>query len=369
MTMQVLFAIGSNGSGQLGIGHKEDVSVPKPVLLPEETASPPPSITSIAGGGNHTLLLTSSGTLYWAGDPAPGACGPTQSSQLSAPPQFHPVDLSTVSSPVTHIAATWEASVIVVDGGRKVYTFGVGLKGELGLGPLIMRTPVPSLVKDFPPAGRRVVDLAASMAHTAVVLDDGSAWGWGAGRKGQLGGSPEASAVVDAPRRIEVRFPVARVVCGKEFTCLFGAPEKGEFEVIGSEKWDIKTGAPAAGRIADWEDVGAGWGNVFVLKGDENVVSWGRNDHGQLTPEHLPQAERIAVGSEHALALTKEGDVMAWGWGEHGNCGPMPSGNGDAHQKGSAIASTKYVPAGAKITVIGAGCATSWVGIDMPTPA
>ncbi|KAK0623500.1 regulator of chromosome condensation 1/beta-lactamase-inhibitor protein II [Immersiella caudata] len=369
MATQVLFAIGSNGSGQLGIGHKEDVSVPKPVILPEEPTSSPPRITSIAAGGNHTLLLTSFGTLCWAGDPSPGACGPTQPSQLSVPPQFHPVDMSPISSPITLIAATWEASIIAADEGRKVYTFGVGLKGELGLGPLIMRTPIPSLVKNFPPPGTRVVDLAASMAHVAVVLDDGSAWGWGAGRKGQFGEDPEASVVVDAPRQIEVGFSAVRAVCGKEFTCFFGTPEKGELKVLGSDKWGIRTEAPLVERIAGWKDVGAGWGNVFVLKDDGNVVSWGRNDHGQLTPESLRQVVRITVGSEHALALTEQGDVVAWGWGEHGNCGPMPSGNDDVHQRGNVIASSKYVPAGAVITVIGAGCATSWVGIDMPRPS
>jgi protein ATS1 len=30
--MVTVFALGSNGSGQLGIGHKEDVSVPKQVV-------------------------------------------------------------------------------------------------------------------------------------------------------------------------------------------------------------------------------------------------------------------------------------------------------------------------------------------------
>jgi len=368
---QVLFALGSNGSGQLGIGHKEDVSVPKPVLLPEEEClSPQPSITAIAAGGNHTLLLTSAGTLYWAGDPSPGACGVIQPSNSTLAPQFHTVDLTSLFSPVQLIAATWEASIVVADGGRGLYTFGLGLKGELGLGTMIVRTPIPSLIKDFPPAGTRILDLAASMSHAVAVLDDGSAWGWGAGRKGQLGEVPELTAVVDAPRRIEgLGFSVMRAECGKEFTCLFGDREKGEFVVLGSDKWGIKTDAPGAEEITGWKDVGASWGNVFVLRGDGSVLSWGRNDHGQLTPSNLPRVVQMAVGSEHVLILSEEGDVRAWGWGEHGNCGPIPNEGGGADQKGSVIASSKYVPEGAKITVMGAGCATSWVGIDIPTPS
>ena len=69
--MVVVYSLGSNGSGQLGIGHEEDVSVPKPVYFAD---SPPASIRAIAAGGNHTLILSDAGELYWAGDPTSGAC-------------------------------------------------------------------------------------------------------------------------------------------------------------------------------------------------------------------------------------------------------------------------------------------------------
>ncbi len=85
--MKVLFALGSNGSGQLGIGHKEDVSVPKQVLFPEDL-SILPTIRKIAAGGNHTLLLTEPGELFWSGDSTTGACGKVTSEQKAAEPQF-----------------------------------------------------------------------------------------------------------------------------------------------------------------------------------------------------------------------------------------------------------------------------------------
>ncbi|KAK4152854.1 regulator of chromosome condensation 1/beta-lactamase-inhibitor protein II [Chaetomidium leptoderma] len=388
--MFLLQALGSNGSGQLGIGHKEDVSTPQPVLLPASltlptttttTTTQPPELRRIVAGGNHTLLVLSSGDLLSSGDHTTGACGrrvvavaaaaidtTTHEKQTPPTPEFRPVDLSPLpegSRKVKHVAATWAASVVVAnDGGGatldKVYSFGSGDKGELGLGAGTARALEPTQIPDFPPAGTRVVDIAACMGHVVAVLSNGEAWGWGNGRKGQLG--EPAGGAVCSPRRIEgVGFRVVRAVCGREFTCLFGESETGEMVVLGSDKWGVRSQAPES--VAGWKEVGAGWGSVFVLKEDGTLLSWGRNDHGQLAREGLGRVRRIAVGSEHALALTEAGDLMVWGWGEHGNCGPIRDNNGEKGQQ-NRIASIEQ---GMDITMIGAGCATSWIAIDKPT--
>ncbi|KAJ9158454.1 RCC1/BLIP-II protein [Coniochaeta hoffmannii] len=359
--MTTLFALGSNGSGQLGIGHKEDVSVPKQVWLGSDFD---PVITAIAAGGNHTLLLSSSGDLFWAGDSTSGACGRVSPEQKAADSQFHRVNLtdSNDNFKVGLVAATWEATIITrLDSeGRntELYSFGVGVKGELGLGELIVRTPFPSRIAEFPPEGTEVVDLAACMGHVVAVLSNGDAYGWGNGRKGQVG-TPEA--VVTAPRKIAgVGFKVARAVCGKDFTVLVGAADDPRVVFLGSDKWGIKASLPATAE--DWKDVRASWGDVYALKKDGRLDSWGRDDHGQIMPSVLPNIERIAVGSEHVLALDGEGNVLTWGWGEHGNCGPTKD-NGDVKGRWNVIANSKYLPPDCKVTGIGAGCATSWIVI------
>ncbi|KAK3368150.1 regulator of chromosome condensation 1/beta-lactamase-inhibitor protein II [Podospora didyma] len=382
MSMLLLFALGSNGSGQLGIGHKEDVSVPKQVVFSSEDDDQDPvsSVSRIVAGGNHTLLITGSGALLWSGDPASGSCGKVTTAAnkeaAAAAPQFRAVDLSALvvgregeqqpQPPRIRLsAATWEASIIAgLDEhglATKVYSFGSGTKGELGLGEFIFRTPTPSAIPGFPPPGTEVVDLSACMGHVVAVLSNGEIWGWGNGRKGQLG-APDA--VVNSPRKVDgINFKVVKAVCGREFTCLFGSPENGEILVLGSDKWDVKSKSPT--RVPGWKEVGASWGNVYVLNGDGSLLSWGRDDHGQIAPEGLPRTKSIAVGSEHVLALSAEGEVTAWGWGEHGNCGPLGTSKSAKGQQ-NVIASSKYIPPGSKITKIGAGCATSWVAIEMP---
>lgn len=356
------YAFGSNGSSQLGIGHNLDVSVPKEVLFDISPAEQGPPV--IRAGGNHTLLLFPSGKLLWAGDHSSGACGKIEDS-TNAVSKFKPINLSSDLDAGGHkislCAANWEGSTIVTqdsDGkSSRVYTFGLGNKGELGLGELIFRTASPQLIKDFPPAGLEVVNLASSVSHTVVVLSNGDVYGWGNGRKGQLG-IPDA--IVHSPRKVDgIDFKVVRAVCGREFTYLLSNGTEGKHKIIGSDKWGVISGAPS--EMRNWRDVGASWGSIFVLQNDGKLLSWGRDDHGQLGPKGLPSLTEIAVGSEHVLALTSAGDVLAWGWGEHGNCGPDTT-DGDVKDRFNIVASSKILTqAGSKVRKLGAGCATSWI--------
>lgn len=357
--MSLVFTIGSNGSGQLGIGHREDVSVPKPASFDPQPTSP---ITKIAAGGNHTLLLTKSGELYWSGDPASGACGTSNSTDQE--PVFRPFEASQDGGSrlgqVALIAATWEASLIVAkdnDGKQtKIFTVGIGMKGELGVGDFVVRTPTATQINDFPPHETEIVDIHASMGHAVAVLSNGEAYGWGNCRKGQAG---EPAEVLLKPRKIDgLEFPVSRAVCSKESTCFFGDPGSGKIKVLGSDKWALHSTAPQSAPT--WQDVGASWGNFYILTKQGALTAWGRDDHGQLPPPGLPPLTSIAIGSEHAVALSRAGDVLAWGWGEHGNCGPQVENN-NVKGRWNVIAASKLIPQGYSINAIGAGCATSWI--------
>lgn len=383
LKMDFAFALGSNGSGQLGIGHKEDISVPKPALFSsaagELSANPTSPVVKVAAGGNHTLLLTQDGEIYSSGDPASGACGLKSATADSAgagqprPPVFHKIHVpaeQAAQSPGRLIAATWEASIITGPDeqgrrNRRVYSFGCGSKGELGQGPLIIRVPFAQPIANFPPPETEVVGLSACMGHVVAVLSNGDVYGWGNGRKGQLG-APEG--IITEPRKIEgVPFKVAKAACGKEFTCLVGKPGSGDILVMGLDKWSVQSSAPNS--VPGWRDLQASWGNIYVLQADGSILSWGRNDHGQLAPSELPKMSQIAVGSEHVVAIDEaRQSVAAWGWGEHGNCGPQVQDDNSQGKAGwNVIASAKHIPPGSSITAIGSGCATSWIMIGKPS--
>lgn len=455
--MEGLFSLGSNGSGQLGIGHMEDTSVPKPVQFSAAatTAFDPHDdpIVKVAAGGNHTILVSSSGKAFWSGDASTGACGEAVSreqgvdSDAAPRTEFHPLILMpgppTSSSspvdaddiarqqnrskvgPIVHVACTWDCTVLVLQdtehGGKATK---VCVSGNSPVGSASEARPdLVQWLPDFPPRGTQVVGLASGFRHVVAVLDNGEAWGWGHNRKGQLGydysaveppnvSSPASvspsetqqqkqQAILNSPRKIPLDsrsaaagddFKVHAAVCCQYTTVLLAPPGDGRIRVLGADKWGLVHDAPSA--VPQWKSMSAGWGCVYILTYDGNVVSWGRDDHGQRPPRDLPALVALSAGSEHCVAVTEDGwlangqsggtaarmlarptprdrrqQVIAWGWGEHGNCGPWTDmaaegvGSGDVKGRWNVLASLASLPEGSEFTFVGAGCATSWVNV------
>ncbi|KAI9719825.1 MAG: hypothetical protein M1812_003314 [Candelaria pacifica] len=354
-----LYALGSNGSGQLGIGHRDDVSTPTKVSLPCEADLGPP--TKIAAGGNHTMVIYSTGAVFASGENADLRCGVR--TEMGCSITFRRVHIRTDEGPIYLFklcSATWEASTLVTFD-NQVYTMGTGRNGELGQGYNVVHETQPKRIAGFPPPGLAITDLTSCVSHTVAVLSNGDVYGWGAGRKGQIG---DASAAVWQPRLISnPGFRVMRAVCGREFTYLVGNSHEGQHIVLGSDKWTVKSSA--AKYALDWKDIGASWGSVFVLLSNGVLCSWGRNDHGQLAPMDLPLVDRIAIGSEHAVVSSKDGQVLAWGWGEHGNCGLRATVAENSKQPPWNVLSNE--DESGELIAVGAGSATSWIWVQSAT--
>ena len=354
----VLYAFGSNGSGQLGIGNTDDQSKPQRCWL---TSDLPGSPRTIVAGGNHTLVLYNEGTVYTAGSSRDGRF--ESDSSMSSIPVFNKTYISAIGSKVKLCSAFWDGSIFV-GSENEVFTASLGSKGEQGTGGTSPSGAL-TMLPNFPPALQqsKVVDVACGIDHVVVVLEDGVVYGWGNGRKGQLS-HPEG--IIRTPRRFaDVGFKVVRAVCGREFTYLVGDPSSGQHRVLGSNKWEVQSQAPTF--VPNWKDIGASWGSIFVLDGSAKIRSWGRNDHGQLAPHDLPPIEMFAVGSEHVVALTKEGKVVSWGWGEHGNCGSSTDEDGDVKGRWNEILA-EDVGHFVSVIGVGAGCATSFFWTKDPPP-
>jgi len=352
MPVTQLYALGSNGSGQLGLGHEDDVS--SPTLLQVSAGIEQHQVRRITAGGNHTLLVTEAGDVYASGSNVDGRCGLGKGKEQSL--YFQKVRLSTENAQdvvVDTCAATWDASVFATDQG--VLVCGTGAKGELGLGNEVTTTSEPILIPDFPPPDLEIVDLVACMGHVVAVLSNGDAYGWGVGRHGQLGELNEDSWV---PRKIQgVPFKAAGVVCGKDFTLLFSSPAEGNFLMLGPsrrDRYNIRESVPKT--LKGWKSVSASWGSIFVLMPNGDIHGWGRNDHGQLPPSDISKVASMAAGSEHVLALSSAGRVSAWGWGEHGNCGLPLDSQSDVKGRSNAFELPFSVA-----TAVWGGCATSFI--------
>lgn len=396
-----IFAFGSNGSGQLGIGHLEDVSVPTRCLFPrvddngqgqgqgQNQDQGLGQVVRIVAGGNHTLILFDSGAVYAAGSNENGRCGQfgsgskknDQASRRSESGEELSSSLLSFTRVVLHsegrvidrfraVSATWEATFLVPahddhdsekDAEDEIFVLGAGTKGELGLGPNQKETSGgPAKMPDFPPRGTRIAAMASGMGHTVVVLSNGDVYGWGAARKGQLGRAASHKKTLWSPEKIgdgeEISFPATGAACGREFTIITGDRERGDFVILGSDRWNILSGAPQSIRGGS---VSASWHGIYVHGSDLSIKAWGRNDRGQLPPPNFPKAAQIAAGSEHVVALLPDQTVAAFGWGEHGNCGPETDSQGNVNGRWNQI--PLAVAEDARIVGVGAGCATSWI--------
>lgn len=353
----MLYAFGSNSNGQLGIGTYDDVSEPHQCIITYKENDHPGTPIKIRAGGNHTLLLFDSGRLFAAGSSINNQTASksrTEGAKGLPNPQttFTEIEMPAGVAKVKSCSATWEASFIVTSD-HEVYTIGTGPTGELGTG--IENSYQLAKLPRLPPEHETIVDIASGLRHTVIVLSNGDIYGWGSGRKGQLG---EPLGIVRTPRQIKGAHLIERATCGTEFTYLVGDPHEGRHIVLGSDKWGVKTTSPST-CMHDWKDITSCWGSIFILEKDGKLLSWGRDDQGQLGSSDVTvdDVEQIAAGSEHFLALKRSGELLAWGWGEHGNCGSLPE---ETIEDGSADRRLNIIQTSDPVVGVAAGCATSF---------
>lgn len=359
-----LYAFGSNGEGQLGLGYTSDK-----VLTPSEIhfkSSPFGSgaelhaVCKICGGGNHTLILMDNRKIW--------AAGSNQHFELFFEMPDRHIEFTQTYENVDLCAATWESACVITNAAQsgappQVYTHGRQSHGELGRadiqpsledGALVCRTN--HQIINLPSS---VVDLAAGMYHYVAVLENGQVWGWGRANKGQLGPVNDPNQkTFDEPTRIDIPFIARRVTCGQNFTYIVGDPSTGEHIILGNDRHGIQNKPET---IMGWKEVGATWNAIFVLFDDGSLVAWGKSNLWQLVPPGLPKLDQIAVGSDHILAITKDDQrLVSWGWAEHGNCGNTTS---LTLNKGYVTGQWNDLTEQAKgeVTKLGAGYSTSFV--------
>jgi protein ATS1 len=346
-----LYVFGSNGECQLGIPAAEIVNMP--TLVPNTLTRgrwdiPLDGLAAIRGGDNHTLLHNRDGRVFGAGDNRKG--------QLKSGGKKLRFDrFNLVGSVTSFIAATCESSAYLIH-----YTWGSdeswakvngsGQWGELG-------TFTRTLDKNPNQLPFKAVDFAAGVWHYVAIMLDGSVYGWGKARHGQLG--DKLSGKVTEPTKIEdMPFRPRNVVCGKDFTYFVGDPATGQHTLLGKDKFNIISNMPD--DVKGWKDIGATWHAIFVLFEDGILTAWGKENMWQLLPPNLPLLDKIAVGSDHILAVTKDGKLISWGWGKHGNCGDLTKL--EIEVKNDMVSGFwNEIDVHGKIELIGAGYCTSFV--------
>ncbi|KAK4509845.1 uncharacterized protein ATC70_007149 [Mucor velutinosus] len=167
----------------------------------------------------------------------------------------------------------------------KVFVFGTGDTGQLGLGEdmLERKRPMPLKVLD----DEDIVDVVSGGMHSIAITKDGKLWSWGCNDQRALGRSGEEYEPAKVENMDHVK--IVKVACCDSVTMALS--EEGQLYC---------------------------WGTYRCAEGP---LGFSRNKAVQEVPAIFEPFAKyvitdIAAGTDHCLALTKDGRVFVWGNGQ-----------------------------------------------------
>ncbi|GAB5361018.1 hypothetical protein AAMO2058_000678300 [Amorphochlora amoebiformis] len=249
--------------------------------------------TQAGVGAKHTVVLTD-GNVYTMGSNENGRLGHDRKQR------YGKVEFPYKDEYIQHIAVGASFNVAVGKDFKRLYSWGLGLYGNLGIGrtPLEERYPVMFRIDDGYGAYKSVKQVSCGSEYALALCFDGSVYSWGSGKGGRLGHGNTMS--ISTPKIIK-----SLVVSHEDRVIEIAA---GEFHALALD---------AQGDVYSW---GSG--------------SFGRlglgTEHNQYTPKVIPGLKKIfVVGISchvyHSLAVVKGSGrshtLYTWGGGQYGKLG------------------------------------------------
>jgi len=291
-----ILTTGYNDNGQCG--HSMTSRVKR---LTSVTIDSNPKIEKIYAfnGCEHTFALDTRGKLWSFGYNYRGQLGHGNTISVSEPCLVQ----SLISEVVTLVSCSYYHSVVYCKSGA-LYTFGRNDFGQLGLGDNIDRTKPTRVAfdhdSDEDDTTTAIRSVACGQYHTLVLTQRDEIFGMGKNDYGQLGLSSETSRL--CPTRITIPFSSSSL----------------------SQQHQHRV-----------KEVRCGYYHSVVLS-KRDVVTFGRNDYGQLghghaiqrfaRPTSIPELhdisiEQVAAGCYHTILAASNGTIYAFGRNNHGQLG------------------------------------------------
>lgn len=167
-----IFTWGCGGCGRLGLGNADSILEPKQLFI---SGRNPWIFSKVSCGDMHTMAMTGDGKLYTWGQGCYGALGVGDSIDKLVPTLVEEVT-------VTNICAGTMCSFIIQDDG-KLYSCGEGAYGRLGVGHCDVISPTFKCID----ALSNVSMIAVGEFHAAAIANNDELYTWGANHNGQLG--------------------------------------------------------------------------------------------------------------------------------------------------------------------------------------
>lgn len=232
----------------------------------------------------------------------------------------------------------------VLTTGGEFFSWGSNDSGRLGHGDESDRF-LPTLSK--PLQGHKITQVALGSTHTLALEDNGSVWGFGSNKYGQLGiGSSDEKKVKPSTLPFWKDKKVKQISCGSWHTVVtlqngecysFGRGEDGQLGLGDKNNRDTPT---LINGLKDKKVVNVSLGSwhSLALLDDGSLYSWGNETYGQTGHDSLSNTElclhpkeiialkdkkviQISAGSSHNAVIVDKGDIYTWGNGLYGQIG------------------------------------------------
>ncbi len=319
----LVWAMGENSDGQLGIGSTMQRSAPTPVVNMNNAIA-------VAAGGLYSLGLKNDGTVWAWGNNDSGQLGNGLTTAASLPTR-----IASLSNIVVIAAANdWALShAVALDGLGIVWTWGENGAGELGRGRSVTGG-IPAQVQGLNGVAAIAAGGGASDGgggHTLVVKSDGTVWSWGNNSFGQLGDGTLVNRA--APVQVKGLSDVSAIAAGYCYSLAL----KRDGTVW---TWGWNGAGPNLGKVPiqvaglhGIVAIASGVAHNLALTRDGALFAWGTNWSGELgngthedrlTPVRLLSSMNVAAmgaGAGTSAAVLVDGTVMSWGGGYSGQSG------------------------------------------------
>ncbi len=321
-----VLAWGSDASGQLG----DDGTIANkatPVAVVDASA-----IVAVAAGGNHSLALKSDGTVLAWGSDTSGQLGDS----LTKANSNIPVTVANASG-IIAIAAGFDHSLALKSDGT-ILAWGQDQYGQLGNDSTKEDQLLPVPVS----MASNIVAIAAGNSHSLALKSDGTILSWGNDYSGQIGNDalfsgefPTPIVVIDASNIIAIAAGGTHSLALKSDGTMLSWGSDGEGQ-LGDSAENAAKASPVAvsAEASNIVAITAGDAHSLAIKADGTLLSWGWDGFGQLgddaiqankfTPVAVSNASTIvavSAGVFQSLALKADGTMLSWGKDEFGQLG------------------------------------------------